>query len=76
VADAQEVMQEYGVKLVEWDTLPQADAIVFAVAHRDLSARPQFVLKTKLLPRGRVVDVKSCLNKDETSSGGLHVWRL
>ena len=34
-ADAEEAMHEYGVRLVRWDDLPRADAIVAAVAHRE-----------------------------------------
>lgn len=33
VADAAEAQQEYGIRLTDWDALPQADAVVLAVAH-------------------------------------------
>jgi UDP-N-acetyl-D-galactosamine dehydrogenase len=33
LADADEAMREYGIRLLAWDALPQADALVLAVAH-------------------------------------------
>ncbi len=40
VAQPEEAMHEYGVRLVPWDGLPRAAAMVAAVAHREFKARP------------------------------------
>eukprot|EP01031_Cornospumella_fuschlensis_P000659 gene659-834_t len=50
VAEADEAQHEYGVDLVAWDRLPQANAIVAAVAHKELADKPLDELLTKLAP--------------------------
>src|SRR5215467_9684586 len=40
IASADETMHEYGVRLVPWDALPQAETIVAAVSHRQFKSRP------------------------------------
>jgi UDP-N-acetyl-D-glucosamine/UDP-N-acetyl-D-galactosamine dehydrogenase len=76
VAVPEEAQHEYGVRLVEWDDLPRANAIVAAVAHDALRARPLEELTQKLTPGGLVVDVKGVLDAAQLRAGGLNVWRL
>src|SRR6185503_853989 len=40
VADSADSRHEYGIELSSWDALPQAAALVVAVAHREFVARP------------------------------------
>jgi len=76
VADAAEARDEYGVELREWDALPQAEAIVVAVAHRDLLARPLAEYRKKILNGGCFIDVKSRFDQGAARDIGLSMWRL
>lgn len=76
VAEAEEAMHEYGVKLVAWDDLPQAHAIVAAVSHQQLVSRPMDEMLAKLAPGGLYVDVKSQADRPAFEARGIHVWRL
>ncbi len=76
VALPEEAMQEYGVKLVPWDALPRAAAIVAAVAHREFKARPLDDYVAKLAPGGLFVDVKCQMAPDALRARGIRVWRL
>ena len=76
VAAADEAKHEYGVDLVGWDALPQAQAVVAAVAHKALKARPIDDFVAKLVPGGLYVDVKSQADAKALKARGLNVWRL
>ncbi|NHZ34808.1 nucleotide sugar dehydrogenase [Massilia rubra] len=76
VADAAEAMHEYGVKLDSWEQLPQADAIIAAVSHKELLARPLSDLQAKLNKGGCFMDVKSLFDQDALRAAGFSVWRL
>jgi len=76
VAAADEAKHEYGVDLVGWDALPQAQAVVAAVAHKALKARPIDDYVAKLVPNGLYVDVKSQADAKALQARGLNVWRL
>jgi len=75
-ADPDEAMHEYGVRLLGWNELPRADAIVAAVAHRELKALTAEDLCKKLVKGGCFMDVKSGYDKAELEQAGLQVWRL
>jgi len=75
-ADPAEALHEYGVKLVAWDALPRADAIVAAVAHKGLKALTCEALAGKLVPGGSFVDVKSAFDEAQLRTAGANVWRL
>ncbi len=75
-ADAAEAKHEYGVDLLEWSALPQAQAIVAAVAHKAYKALPVDGIAGKLVAGGTFVDVKSAFPEDELRLRGLQVWRL
>jgi len=76
VADPAEAAHEYGVHLTPWDQLPQAAAIVAAVAHRQFKARPLSDYLAKLQPKGVVADVKSQFDAVSLGGEGVTVWRL
>lgn len=76
VADSGEARREYGVELQEWSNLPQADAIIAAVSHRDYSSMPLGNLLAKLKPGGVFVDVKSAHDPAAIAAGGYKLWRL
>lgn len=75
-ADPEEAMHEYGVRLMGWDALPRADAVVAAVAHkrfRDLSGDD---ICRKVVKKGCFIDVKARFDQAALEAEGLNVWRL
>jgi UDP-N-acetyl-D-galactosamine dehydrogenase len=76
VADSDEAMHEYGIPLVEWENLPQADALIAAVSHKEYLDMPQTGLLAKLKPGGVFVDVKSALDAAAIKAAGYRLWRL
>jgi UDP-N-acetyl-D-galactosamine dehydrogenase len=76
VADAEEAIREYGIRLKAWDALPRADALVVAVAHESLRQLAVDRLASLVKPGGTVVDVKACLDAAALAAAGLKVWRL
>jgi UDP-N-acetyl-D-galactosamine dehydrogenase len=75
-ADADEAAREYGVRLVGWDDLPRADAIVVAVAHRGLLELGIEDICKKLIKGGAFIDVKAVFDTSQLRAAGLNVWRL
>ncbi len=75
-ADAAEADHEYGVKLLSWEQLPQADAVVLAVAHKEYRQLNLGSLSGQLKPGGGVVDVKAVLNPADVRAAGYAFWRL
>jgi UDP-N-acetyl-D-galactosamine dehydrogenase len=76
VAQPEEAMHEYGVKLVPWDALPRAAAMVAAVAHQEFKARPIDDYVAKLAAGGLFVDVKCQMAPEALRARGIRVWRL
>jgi UDP-N-acetyl-D-galactosamine dehydrogenase len=74
--DPNEALNEYGVVLTDWQDLPQADAIVAAVAHKHYKelSLPDLVGKSK--KNGCFIDVKANFNSESLKEAGLSVWRL
>jgi UDP-N-acetyl-D-galactosamine dehydrogenase len=76
VADPAEAAAEYGLQLQPWEQLPRSNAIVAAVAHRELIALPVERIAQKLYPGGIFVDVKSAFPQADLARLGAKVWRL
>ena len=75
-ANTLEAHEVYGVELKSWDSLPKADAIVFAVAHRSLAEIPFSTYLEKVIAGGCFIDVKSQFEPDMVRNAGLTLWRL
>jgi UDP-N-acetyl-D-galactosamine dehydrogenase len=75
-AEAEEAMQEYGVRLLSWDDLPRADAIVAAVAHKEYAALSVEDLGRKLVKGGAFIDVKATFDQAQIEGAGYRLWRL
>ncbi len=75
-ADPEEALHEYGIRLLRWEDLPRADAIVAAVAHREYRELTTEEINRKLVKNGCFVDVKAGFNAPELRASGLKVWRL
>ena len=76
LADAAEAMHEYGIVLSLWDDLPQADAMVVAVAHDEYIKMGVENLLAKMVNGGFFIDVKSKFNQEKLIAMGCGVWRL
>lgn len=75
-ADAEEAMHEYGVKLVTWEELPKANAIVAAVSHHAYQNLSLEEIASKLNPRGVFIDVKAAFDANALQEAGYTIWRL
>lgn len=75
-ASASEALDEYGVRLVSWEDLPCADAIVVAVAHRRFLELDILDLATKISKGGAFIDVKAMFDAARLRAAGIRVWRL
>jgi UDP-N-acetyl-D-galactosamine dehydrogenase len=76
IADPAEARHEYGLDLVKWEDLPPADAIVAAVSHRQILARPLADFAAKMNGNGCFIDVKSVHDRRGLEELGFSVWRL
>ena len=75
VADVKEAEEEHGVRLSTWEQMPQADALLFAVAHRDFVEQVDR-FADKLLTPGALIDVKSAVDRKLLDQESIVVWRL
>ena len=76
IADPAEARHEYGVDLVAWDALPQAHAMVAAVAHREFARHSIDDVAAKIERGGLYVDVKCQADAAALHARGVRVWRL
>jgi UDP-N-acetyl-D-galactosamine dehydrogenase len=76
VADPAEARHEYGITLKTWDELPRVEAIVAAVAHRELAERSVDDIAARLTEGGLYVDVKAKADAAALRARGIEVWRL
>ncbi|HYC37564.1 MAG TPA: nucleotide sugar dehydrogenase [Usitatibacter sp.] len=74
--DDGEALREYGIELSSWEALPQADALVLAVAHQEFCSLPLDELLGKVAADGCVIDVKAVLDREAVTNSGRAVWRL
>ena len=75
-AESEEAVHEYGVPLLPWAEMPQADALVAAVSHREFVAMSVGQLGEKLVPGGAFIDVKAAFDPQALKAAGYRVWRL
>jgi UDP-N-acetyl-D-glucosamine/UDP-N-acetyl-D-galactosamine dehydrogenase len=76
VADPEEAKHEYGVTLMSWEELPQADAIILAVAHNEYTQMDPKKLLSKAIHGGSFMDVKAKFDRPALEADGFRVWRL
>jgi len=76
IASSVECEHEYGLGLTDWDSLPQAAAIVASVSHKEYADMGVDGLLRKLVPGGVFVDVKSAYDPVALQSAGVRFWRL
>ena len=71
-----DALHEYGVRIVDWEDLPCADALIVAVAHKQFLRLPVSEYGRKIVRNGCLIDVKSVLDPQPFRREGLSVWRL
>jgi UDP-N-acetyl-D-galactosamine dehydrogenase len=76
IASSAECEHEYGVALTPWENLPQAHAVVLAVAHHDYVEMGLERLTGGLAKGGVFADVKSIFEPHEVRRLGFEAWRL
>ena len=76
VAEPEEAMHEYGVKLVPWDELPKAAAVVAAVSHAQYHELGVEAIAAAAQPGAVFVDVKSAFDPQRIAQLGMRLWRL
>jgi UDP-N-acetyl-D-galactosamine dehydrogenase len=75
-AESEHALEEYGVPLLPWADMPQADAIVAAVAHDEFATLSMADFAAKLVPGGAFIDVKAAFNREAIQGAGYSLWRL
>jgi UDP-N-acetyl-D-galactosamine dehydrogenase len=73
---AEDAILAYGLRLVAWEELPAADALVLAVAHQRFLEIPVSRYLQKIVPHGCLIDVKSVFDPTPFRREGIGVWRL
>jgi UDP-N-acetyl-D-galactosamine dehydrogenase len=75
-ADPEEALHEYGVRLLGWEDMPRADAVVAAVSHQQLIALSVEDIQRKLIKGGCFIDVKAVFDQKALEQAGIRVWRV
>jgi UDP-N-acetyl-D-galactosamine dehydrogenase len=77
LASPHEAVEEYGISLVtNWRNLERIDAVVVAVAHREILELSPVELAQITGVGTPVIDVKSILDRAAFSAAGIPIWRL
>ena len=76
-ADQEQVYHEYGLSLSQFDQVPQVDAVVIAVSHKEYTSLPLNEIRNKLIPdRGVLFDLKGIYAKQGAEKHGFVYWSL
>ncbi len=80
-ADPEIAKREYGVDLIPFEEVKDADCIIVAVGHKEFRNLPIYTVKQYFrhdIPENEMVflDVKSLYRMDELKASGMRFWRL
>jgi UDP-N-acetyl-D-galactosamine dehydrogenase len=75
-ADPEEAFEKFGVRLKDWDELPESDIIIAAVSHREFASLQAPEIRKKLKTVGCFIDVKANFDRAALTAEGIEVWRL
>ena len=80
-ADPEIAKREYGVELIPYEEVKNADCVIVAVGHNEFRSLSMHQLKTLFDPELRdeekvLIDVKSLYRMDELRASGMRFWRL
>ena len=76
VADAGEAHHEYGIELHPLTPLPRAEAVIVAVAHRQIRALTPAALVAAVGSGAPCLDLKGVYDRQALTAAGLVGWRL
>jgi len=76
MASVVEAKKEYNITLAEWDDIPQVDAMIMAVSHKNYIDMGIDMLGEKLIDGGIFADIKSIWPIDSVKSINAVPWRL
>jgi UDP-N-acetyl-D-glucosamine/UDP-N-acetyl-D-galactosamine dehydrogenase len=76
VADPAEAQHEYGITLHPLDPLPRAEAVIIAVAHRQIRALTPTALAAAIGVGAPCLDLKGVCDRQALADAGLVAWRL
>ena len=76
LADESEALQEYGVNLVPFTSLKQAEAVVVAVGHEEYRRLSIEHLCSLISGVPLVIDVKCIFDRVSLNKKGIRTWRL
>lgn len=75
MADPEEAVREYGIRLEPWSALTDLDGLIVAVAHSAYTEMPPETLLAGLRTGGVLIDVKSVLTP-EAANKKVNYWSL
>jgi UDP-N-acetyl-D-galactosamine dehydrogenase len=76
LGEPKEAEHEYGISLTKWEDMPECDAVIAAVAHKEYLDKPFGDLTARLKKGGVFTDVKSAYDPDAVTGAGFKLWRL
>lgn len=77
MADRGQVLEEYGIEMIEYDDIKEMDAAVFSVAHDDFKKLDLTSFKLKFRNKyPYIFDVKGIFNSKNAENAGFKYWRL
>ncbi|MDD5329856.1 MAG: nucleotide sugar dehydrogenase [Sulfuricella sp.] len=76
LADEEEALEEYGVRLVRMEQLRPADAVVVAVSHRAYREMGIAQLKELMGTNPVLIDVKGIYDPHAVRAADIRLWRL
>jgi UDP-N-acetyl-D-galactosamine dehydrogenase len=76
LANPEDAMREYNIRLDTFENLPATDILVVAVAHKMYEEIDLNYLLSKIKPGGIILDVKSILPQELIMAKGYVLWRL
>ena len=76
LANLDDAKQRYGIDILDWDSLPIADAMILAVPHHVFVDKTLPVLLSKLTKGGCFLDLRGTYEINEINSLGFKAWRL
>jgi len=76
VANAEEAKAEYGIDLLAWDAIGAVDAVVAAVAHKDIVSLDMGDIQKNNGVKTPFMDVKASFDREKLAKNAFDVWRL
>ena len=76
IADKAQTQSEYGIDLVEWESIDNVNTLVLAVSHDFYQKQGWDHFTKTLTPVAHVTDVKGMLDPTELTDQKISYWRI